>query len=47
MLAPGMRLWDVLCEAAKRQVNIYVMPWDDTPPVQTYDDQTRVALGNR
>lgn len=44
MLAPGMRLWDVLCEAAKRQVNIYVMPWDDTPPVQTYDDQTRVAL---
>ncbi|WP_197342649.1 hypothetical protein [Ralstonia solanacearum] len=44
MLAPGMRLWDVLCEAAQRQVNIYVMPWDDTPPVQTYDDQTRVAL---
>lgn len=44
MLAPGVRLWDVLCEAAKRQVNIYVMPWDDTPPVQTYDDQTRSAL---
>ena len=44
MLAPGVRLWDVLYDAAKRQVNIYVMPWDDTPPVQTYDDQTKAAL---
>ena len=44
MLAPGVRLWDVLFDAAKRQVNIYVMPWDDTPPVQTYDDQTQAAL---
>ena len=40
MLAPGVRLWDVLYDAAKRQINIYVMPWDDTPPIQTYDDQT-------
>lgn len=44
MLAPGVRLWDVLYDAAKRQVNIYVMPWDDTPPIQTYDDQTKAAL---
>ncbi|PZX25999.1 putative Phospholipase D [Cupriavidus phytorum] len=44
MLAPGKRLWDVLCEAAKRKVKIYVLPWDDTSPVQTYDDQTCNAL---
>ncbi len=44
MLAPGKRLWDVLCSAAKRKVKIYVLPWDDTTPVQTYDDQTCSAL---
>src|SRR5690606_25161430 len=28
----------------KRGVRIYVMPWDDTNPVQTYDDQTKIVL---
>jgi phospholipase D1/2 len=40
----NLRLFDVLLAAAKRKVKIYVMPWDDTPPVQTYDDQTKMAL---
>ncbi|WP_431478994.1 phospholipase D-like domain-containing protein [Massilia eburnea] len=44
LLAPGVRLYDVLLRAAKRGVNIYVMPWNDTEPVQTYDDQTRIVL---
>ena len=44
MLAPGVRLYDVFLRAAKRGVHIYVMPWDDTEPVQTYDDQTKVVL---
>lgn len=44
LVAPGKRLFDVLLEAAKRGVKIYVMPWDDSPPVQTYDDQTKAVL---
>lgn len=44
MLAPGVRLYDVFLRAAKRGVNIYVMPWNDTEPVQTYDDQTKRIL---
>lgn len=44
LMAPGQRLFDVLLEAAKRGIKIYVMPWDDTPPVQTYDDQTKAVL---
>ncbi|WP_341678131.1 phospholipase D-like domain-containing protein [Niveibacterium sp. SC-1] len=44
LLAPGVRLYDVLLRAAKRGVKIYVMPWDDTNPVQTYDDQTKAVL---
>ncbi|MGW8393940.1 phospholipase D-like domain-containing protein [Pseudoduganella sp. HUAS MS19] len=44
MLAPGVRLYDVFLRAAKRGVDIYVMPWNDTEPVQTYDDQTKVVL---
>ncbi|BBP02248.1 phospholipase D-like domain-containing protein [Sulfuriferula nivalis] len=44
-LAKGVRLFDVLLEVAKKgTVQIYVMPWDDTPPVQTYDDQTKAVL---
>lgn len=45
-LAPGKRLYDVLLSAAKAKprLKIYVMPWDDSPPVQTYDDQTKSAL---
>jgi phospholipase D1/2 len=44
LLAPGVRLYDVLYRAARRGVHIYVMPWDDTEPVQTYDDQTKAVL---
>jgi phospholipase D1/2 len=42
LLAEGVRLFDVLLAAAKKQHNpqIYIMPWDDTAPVQTFDDQT-------
>ncbi|MGZ5800745.1 MAG: phospholipase D-like domain-containing protein [Burkholderiaceae bacterium] len=40
----GLRLYDLLYRCAKRGVNIYVMPWDDTEPVQTYDDQTKIVL---
>lgn len=38
----GKRLFDVLFAAAKAQpgLKIYVMPWDDHEPVQTYDDET-------
>lgn len=44
LLAPGVRLYDVLLRAAKRGVKIYVLPWDDRNPIQTYDDQTKVVL---
>ncbi|MCD9121280.1 phospholipase D-like domain-containing protein [Cupriavidus sp. UGS-1] len=44
MLAPNVRLWDVLHRAATRGVQIYVLPWNDTNPVQTYDDQAKAAL---
>ncbi len=44
LLAPGIRLFDVLLKAAENGCNIYVMPWSDSAPVQTYDDQTRSVL---
>ena len=40
LLTPTLRLYDLLYRCAKRGVNIYVLPWDDIEPVQTYDDQT-------
>jgi phospholipase D1/2 len=40
LLAPGVRLYDLIYRNARRGVKFYVMPWDDTNPVQTYDDQT-------
>ncbi|CAG2160318.1 phospholipase D-like domain-containing protein [Cupriavidus numazuensis] len=45
-LAPGKRLYDVLLSAAKANpsLKVYVMPWNDSPPVQTFDDQTKNAL---
>jgi phospholipase D1/2 len=46
LMAPGVRLYDALFQAA--QVNpvlkIYIMPWDDHEPVQTYDDQTMIVF---
>lgn len=44
MLAPGVRLYDLLHRNAKRGVKFFVMPWNDTNPVQTYDEQTRIVL---
>jgi phospholipase D1/2 len=44
LLVPKVRLYDLVYRCAARGVKIYVMPWDDTEPVQTYDDQTKVAL---
>lgn len=44
MLAPGIRLYDVIYKNAERGIKFYVMPWDDTNPIQTYDDQTQVIL---
>ena len=46
LLAPGIRLYDALYKAASKKpaLKIYVMPWDDHEPVQTYDDQTVAAL---
>ncbi|WP_426212087.1 phospholipase D-like domain-containing protein [Massilia sp. TWP1-3-3] len=44
MLAPGVRLFDALLKVAKRgkgDIRIVVMPWDDSAPVQTFDDQTK------
>jgi phospholipase D1/2 len=42
----GARLFDVLLHAVTNNKNlkIYVMPWDDTAPIQTFDDQTKAAL---
>ncbi|WP_061790541.1 phospholipase D-like domain-containing protein [Herbaspirillum rubrisubalbicans] len=41
LLAPGKRLYDVLLHAARKKgMKIYVMPWDDTRPVRTYEAQT-------
>lgn len=42
----GARLFDMLLNAATNNKNlkIYVLPWNDTAPVQTFDDQTKSAL---
>ena len=42
----GQRLYDLLLNAVQnnKALKIYVMPWDDTAPVQTYDDQTKAVL---
>jgi phospholipase D1/2 len=46
MLAPGVRLYDVLLRAAlkKTMKRICVMPWDDAKPMLTYDTQTKAVL---
>lgn len=45
LLSNGLRLYDVLRAAAARNVSIYVMPWCHSNPVQTYDYQTAIVLG--
>lgn len=45
MLAPGKRLYDVLLIAARKPgMKIYIMPWDDTRPVRTYEHQTIIIV---
>lgn len=44
LMKPGYRLYDLVYANAKRGVNFYVMPWDDTNPVQTYETQTSAVL---
>lgn len=46
LLSRGVRLFDVLYKRAKAApaLKIYVMPWNDSAPVQTFDDQTVTVL---
>jgi phospholipase D1/2 len=44
LLTKELRLYDVLLAAAKKNVKIHVMPWDDTKPMLTYDAQTKSIL---
>ena len=46
ILKPGLRLFDVLLRAlkSKPKLKVFVMPWDDSAPVQTFDDQTKSVL---
>lgn len=43
-LKPGLRLYDVIYRNAKRGIHFYVMPWNDTKPVQTYEAQAVFVL---
>ena len=45
-LTPGLRLYDVIYRNAARGINFYVMPWNDTKPVQTYEAQTVLVLNS-
>ena len=45
ILAPGLRLYDVLLKVAKKKtVKIYVMPWNDAKPLINYDTHTAAVL---
>jgi phospholipase D1/2 len=44
LLQQGLRLYDLVYRNAKRGVKFYVMPWNDTKPVQTYEAQTVLVL---
>lgn len=49
LITGGDNLYDLLVKAAtdpaRSQLKIYILPWDDSAPVTTYDDQT-VAVVN-
>lgn len=45
-LKPELRLYDLIYRNAKRGINFYVMPWNDTKPVQTYEAQTVFVLNS-
>jgi phospholipase D1/2 len=44
LLAPGVRFYDLVYRNARRGVKFFVMPWDDSNPIQTYETQTKVVL---
>lgn len=48
MMAPDLRLVDLLLEVAQKNknLNIFILPWDDMPPVETGDNETKNILGN-
>ncbi|MFM0157468.1 phospholipase D-like domain-containing protein [Paraburkholderia sediminicola] len=45
-LKPGLRLFNLLLLAVQKnpQLKVYVMPWKHSPPIQTYDGQTKSVL---
>jgi phospholipase D1/2 len=45
-LKRGLRLYDLIYRNAARGINFYVMPWNDTKPVQTYEAQTLLVLNS-
>lgn len=44
LLAPGVRFYDLVYRTARRGVKFFVMPWDDSNPIQTYETQTKIVL---
>ena len=48
MLTPDLRLVDILLEVTQGNENlkIFILPWDDCSPVETYDDEAKIVLRN-
>ena len=48
MLTPDLRLVDILLEVTQNNENlkIFILPWDDCAPVETYDDEAKIVLRN-
>lgn len=48
MLTPDLRLVDILLEVTQSNENlkIFILPWDDCSPVETYDDEAKIVLRN-
>ena len=48
MLTPDLRLVDILLEVTQGNENlkIFILPWDDCSPVETYDNEAKIVLRN-
>ena len=48
MLTPDLRLVDILLEVTQSNENlkIFILPWDDCSPVETYDNEAKIVLRN-
>lgn len=48
MLTPDLRLVDILLEVTqlKENLKIFILPWDDCSPVETYDNEAKIVLRN-